>query len=212
MKHAFDFALTTYCQARCRSCARTNQHTGEKEDWLELKHMDYDVFKKVLESSKVFTPDRCDWIQFCGELGDPCMHPKIEEFVDLSLLHADCVHINTNGGLRQPAWYKKLASYGSKIKIKFGIDGVNHDTNWKYREGVDFDRAMKNMETYFHNDGVGSWHFLIFDWNWHQITEAQRIADNIGAEIQFKWNTRSFGKITDENRIKAQELLDTCNQ
>ena len=46
MKYRFDFALTTYCQAKCRSCARTNEVTGDKEDWLELKHMDLGIFQK----------------------------------------------------------------------------------------------------------------------------------------------------------------------
>ena len=41
--------LTTYCQAKCRSCARTNEHTGEKEDWLPLVHMDLDLFENRLK-------------------------------------------------------------------------------------------------------------------------------------------------------------------
>ena len=48
MKHSFDFALTTYCQAKCRSCARTNEETGEKNEWVKLKHMDLEVFKRRL--------------------------------------------------------------------------------------------------------------------------------------------------------------------
>ena len=53
MKHAFDFALTTYCQAKCRSCARTNEHTGEKEDWLPLERFNIFVFQRLLKKTKL---------------------------------------------------------------------------------------------------------------------------------------------------------------
>jgi len=40
--HWLEFALTTYCQAKCRSCARTNQDTGEtyKLNFIELSIYD----------------------------------------------------------------------------------------------------------------------------------------------------------------------------
>ena len=205
MKHSFDFALTTYCQAKCRSCARTNDHTGEKEDWLELKHMKLENFETILKNTK----KELGWIQFCGEVGDPCMHPQIEEFTDIALKYVENVNINTNGGLRQPAWYERLAKqYANRIHIKFGVDGADHDTNWLYREGVDWQRAMGNMTAYFQNGGNGKWHFLIFDWNWCQIPEAVSMAKEIGCDIEFKWNHRDFGRISDENKIHAQQLLE----
>ena len=205
MMHSIDFALTTYCQAKCRSCARTNEETGEKEDWLELRHMQLDNFETILKTTK----KELDWIQFCGEVGDPCMHPQIEKFTDIALKYARSVNINTNGGLRQPDWYSRLArQYEGKIWIKFGVDGADHDTNWLYREGVDWQRAMDNMRAYFQNGGSGVWHFLIFDWNWHQIPEAIAIAKDMRCNIEFKWNTREFGLITKENRVHAQQLLE----
>ena len=50
MKHSIDFALTTYCQARCRSCARTNIDTGKPIDGLKLEHMDINLFKNVVDA------------------------------------------------------------------------------------------------------------------------------------------------------------------
>ena len=63
------------------------------------------------------------------------------------------------------------------------------------------------MEAWFTCGGRGAWHFLIFDWNWHQIPEAVRMAKEIDAELNIKFNTRSFGKITEENKKHAVELL-----
>lgn len=212
MIYNFDFALTTYCQAKCRSCARTNEHTGEKEDWLPLVHMDLDLFEKRLQG---FTK-RIGHIQFCGEYGDPMMHPKIRQFIDTSMKYTDVVSINTNGGLRQPSFYADLVKdYGhpdthptKKIHIKWGIDGTDHYTNWLYREGVDWQRAIDNMTAWFADDGHGAWHFLIFQWNWHQIPDAIKMAKQIGCDIEFKFNNRSWGLISDEDKREALKLLE----
>ncbi len=205
MKHSLDFALTTYCQARCRSCARTNSDTGEKVDWLKLEHMDINMFKNVIED----TNKELDTIEFCGEYGDPCMHPNIEEFIKVGSPHCRRIEIYTNGGLRKPEWYKYIAeNYKDKVKITFGIDGANHNTNWKYREGVDWNRAIDNMKSFFQNGGGGRWEYLIFSWNWNEIPLVKQIAKDIPCELKFKWNTRRWGLIDPSDRKLAQELVE----
>lgn len=212
MKYRFDFALTTYCQAKCRSCARTNQETGNKEDWLELKHMDHGIFSKRLESMR---GKDISYILFCGEFGDPMMHPKVTDFVETSFNYTKLVQINTNGGLRNPEWYKtqalkwNLGKINPKegLEIYWGIDGTDDDTNQLYREGVDTNRAFENMRSWFSNGGKGTWAFLIFDWNWMQIPEAYEIAKDIGCKLEFKFNNRSYGRITEENKRIAVELI-----
>lgn len=213
MKYSFDFALTTYCQARCRSCARTNENTGEKEDWLKLQHMDLEVFEKRLSSFS----KGINRIQFCGEFGDPMMHPQIRQFIDTSLKYTNTVHINTNGGLRRPEFYRELHKAHrqpdldvptKKVHIKFGIDGTDHDTNWLYREGVDWQRAMDNMTAWFENEGHGKWDFLLFEWNWHQIPKAVEIAKQINAPLEFKFNNRHHGLISPESKRLALQLLE----
>ena len=49
MIYNFDFWLTTYCQAKCRSCARTNQDTGEEADFLVPSHMKLETFENRLK-------------------------------------------------------------------------------------------------------------------------------------------------------------------
>lgn len=211
----FDFALTTYCQARCASCARMDQEVhGQVSPGLVLKHMDLDVFTNIVSNSKVIR-EQNEYIQFCGELGDPMMHPQVDKFIETAMHYGGGVHVNTNGGLRQPKWYKHIAEKYDmyewdrrELNIKFGVDGADHDTNWIYREGVNWQRAIDNMEAYFSAGGLGEWHFLIFEWNWHQIEQAQKIADDINAPIFFKFNGRSWGQISDVNKQKAYEVLN----
>ena len=211
MKHSIDFALTTYCQAKCRSCARTNQETGEKEDWVKLKHMDLDVFEKRLKA----TQNNIEFseIEFCGEFGDPMMHPQIDSFIETALKYAPEVSISTNGGLRQPEWYKSIAQkYKKRLIINFAIDGTDHDTNWKYREGVDFQRAMDNMIAFTRSEGNrASWWFLIFDWNWHQVPLAKQMADELDIRITFNYNRRWIGLITPENKKASEKLYRDNN-
>ena len=214
MIYNIDFWLTTYCQARCRSCARTDQDTGEEESWLKKTHMEYDVFLDRLEAFG----EKFGYIQFCGEMGDPCMHPKINEFITASFKYTDDVHLLTNGGLRNPDWYKKLAKVYTNFRgkqtgifCKFGVDGTDHDTNWLYREGVQWQKCYDNMSAYFGAGGRGSWHFLIFDWNWHQIPDAINMAKDMSCQLDFKFNNRNWGKITPDNKRIAIDLLKENN-
>lgn len=215
-KKNFDFALTSYCQAKCRSCTRMDEsNPGQVSPFLKLDHFDLEVFRRIVSNSKAIWENN-HYIQFCGELGDPCMHPQIEDFIDVAWKYGGGVHINTNGGLRKPEWYKHIAEKydtGPKdrrsVSIKWGIDGADHETNWMYREGVDWQRAMDNMTAWFEADGEGEWHFIIFEWNWHQIFQAYELAQNIkNCEIFFKFNGRAWGKISPENKKTALAMLE----
>ena len=210
MKHSFDFALTTYCQAKCRSCARTNQETGEKETWVPLQHMKLDVFEKRLKATQGHI--EFSDIEFCGEFGDPMMHPQIDDFIDTALKYAPEVSISTNGGLRQPEWYKSISQkYKDKLIINFAIDGTDHDTNWKYREGVDFNKAWENMHSWFGNGGKGIWEMLVFTWNIHQIHKAHQIAKMSDIKINFKINRREgFPGLIPNSEL--ENVIDTINQ
>ena len=204
-KISFDFALTSYCQSRCKTCPRTNRETGEPEDWLVIRHVPFDKFKK---NTLGFTKE-IEFIKFCGATGDPMMHPEITKFVDHALTLTDNVRISTNGGIRNEKWYTDMGNkYGNKLQIVFAIDGIDHETNWKYREGVDFERAMNNMKAYIEADGIGIWWFIIFEWNWHQIPQARKMADELGIDIEFKFNQRNHGLISNKSKLKAQRLLN----
>lgn len=182
-KHAFDIEITSYCQAFCAGCQR-NTINGEKREEHIDHHMAYDDFCKLmdnLDQAKI-----CAYIQFCGEFGDPMMHPDIERFIDRALETAPLI-INTNGGLRQPKWYAHLAKkhHDKTLIIEFGVDGTDHETNWMYRKGVNWKRCIENMTQWFQNGGQGWWMFLLFNWNWHQIPDAVEMAKDIGCNVKF---------------------------
>ena len=211
MKAGYEFSITTFCQAKCYSCQRIGDD-GETRADLKQEHMPVETFKRIL-SGIDFNKNKTPYIKLCGEVGDPMMHPQIEDFVSLILddykKHYIAVLISTNGALRNPDWYTRMGlRYKDDLAIVFGIDGTDHETNWMYREGVNWQRAMDNMTTYFNSGGSGEWHFIVFEWNWHQIPIAKKMADKIDCGVFFKFNAREFGKISDENKKQAYKLIE----
>ena len=77
-------------------------------------------------------------------------------------------------------------------------------------KGVNWQRAYDNMKAYFGAGGNGTWHYLIFDWNWHDIPNAMQMAEDIGTDINFKFNGRDYGPITRENKKMAPKPLQEC--
>lgn len=205
---SIDFAITSYCQARCRTCPRTNKDTGQQEDWLVPKHQDYDAF----ERNTMHSNQEIEGIYFCGQTGDPMMHPQVTKFVNQAFRLTEKVTINTNGGIRTAKWYTNMAErYGRNLSIKFGIDGIDHDTNWKYREGVDFKKAYANMTAFAEAGGRAQWDFLIFEWNYHQIPEVARMAKEIDTTVNYKINTQEHG-LLDPNKLgMIEEMICQAN-
>ena len=152
-----------------------------------------------------------DIITLCGEYGDPMMHPQIEQFIRLATDRGYEIELMTNGALRDPDFYKRLATTYSNLQIFFCIDGIDHDTNWKYREGVDFAKAWDNMHSWFGNGGRGIWEMLVFTWNLHQLHKAHQIAKMSDIKINFKINRREgFPGLIPNNEL--ENVIDTINK
>lgn len=208
---AFDFALTSYCQSRCKTCPRTNHETGEPEDWLVIRHVPFSKWKK--NTIGLSDNKELEYIKFCGQTGDPMMHPDITKFIDHAFTMTNNVTVNTNGALRSSNWYTEMGNkYGDELKIVFAIDGIDHDTNWKYREGVDFNKAWNNMVAYGNSPGYTQWDFLIFEWNYHQIPMVAQLAKQINVDkVNYKINTQKHG-LLDANKLPmVKEMICQAN-
>ena len=207
-----EFSITTYCQASCPTCARTDMETLQKVSWLKLQHLPFETYVKFLSS---IDKTKIKKIQICGDYGDPMMHPRIEDIIKVSAETVDLISIHTNGGLRNPEWFSKIAKlYGNKVVMVFGIDGIDEETNSKYRIGVNFNRAMENMIAYKTNGGHVFWDFLIFSFNEDQIKQAHEIAKKHNMEIYFNINTRDYKdiRLTDPTKIlKIKKDIEKYN-
>ena len=201
MDYSLELNITNYCQAKCRTCRRTVTETGETVPWLVLKHMSDIELDSIVEKTNGLNMT----YDLCGEYGDPMMHPKIQDYID-KLTAIGYVSINTNGGLRSSEFYRKNAK-NRRLKITWSIDGIDHDTNWKYREGVNWEKAWSNMYAWFYIGGKGTWEYLMFDWNKDQIPLAKTFANSNNIPIRFKWPNGPFGQIDERTRKELQSTL-----
>ena len=183
-KKWIDFGITTYCNAACPSCPRTDEDVQQAWPWLKPTHVNAKELVKVFERNDYFPG--VEYIRFCGERGDPMMHPDIEYLIDAVCSHRK-VGINTNGSLRNPDFYKRIAEkHGPNCNIIFSIDGFA-DTNHIYRMGLDFDAIWNNFTTFCKADGWADWDFLVWSHNWHQIPRVKKEAKELGIEeVGFK--------------------------
>ncbi len=205
-----DFCITTYCQSKCPTCPRTNEATLDLESFISLQHMPFAVWENVV--------DGIDWsnkiIQFCGEHGDPMMHPDIEKFILSGCSRAWSVEVNTNGGIRNKKWYHDIwekvedCDYG-ELAFTFAIDGLTQETNEKYRINVDFERAWENFNVCANKyPRLTKWDYLIFEHNWHELEDVIRIAKELEVNLVCKVNRGEYGLLRSaEGKQHVQRVL-----
>jgi len=199
--NVLEFDITNYCQAKCPLCPREDVHAQNSQNVFDNTHMGIEHFKKLLDG----IPPHIERLFFCGDYGDPMMHPKIGDIIDLSVQKGLEVEISTNGGLRKPEWYTKIGNqYGNKLHIIFAIDGINAQEHARYRINVDFEKAWANFEAFSKTKAQTSWQFIVFNYNVDSIPEAMNIANHMKVRFYTIINYRPWGtnRITDTNKIQ----------
>lgn len=176
--------LTTKCNAACPMCLRNKngdvvnsnlQNVDFNIDWMN--NFDVPIEKLTL----------------CGNYGDPMVYDKLHELVErwYSLYNKPIIMM-TNGGARTPQWWADLARIGGeKLKIIFGIDGLE-DTNHLYRRHVRWDKLMENTQAFIDNGGNAVWKFIIFRHNQHQMDQAKILAKQKGFQQFEQIKTNRF--------------------
>ena len=185
-----EVALTTICNAACPQCPR-NIYGGKTIDNLPNVSWDIDSFKNTFTAQVL---NHIEHIYFCGTYGEPlackdllaiCKYVKqVSPKIKLG--------IHTNGGLKGPDIFKKLASYVDTLA--FGIDGLA-DTNHIYRRNVVYSKIMANATAFIQAGGHAEWDFIVFRHNQHQVETARALSKELGfANFNVKRTSRFFNK------------------
>lgn len=139
--------LSTYCNAACPQCHRTNPRTLKKVDWLPLVQWSLKEFKtafpvKTLESINNFN--------FCGTWGDPCMNKDILNICEYIINNSDSyIIINTNGSMRDNFWWTHLGYIiQDRGQVVFDIDGTTQEMHSHYRQKTNLKLILDNMKGY----------------------------------------------------------------
>ena len=215
----YNFEISSYCNAGCPSCFRTSLLDSKKYPMNQssymnrLKHLSIDDFQDMLLNNIEFFKNRNHEqivAKFCGEVGDPMMHPQLDQLIGIASTVFDKVEIFTNGGLRNSKWIKKMLTKYKKLFFIFGIDGVTDEVNQKYRVNVRTDLAFENM-IQSAKLRFTKWDFTIFEHNWHQLQDAINFASKHKIYILVRVNGRAYSKISNQNLIEVEKILKKNN-
>ena len=84
--------ISTYCNAACPQCHRTNANGLSKVNWLPLIQWSLKEFKKAFPEE---TMKHIKDFQFCGTWGDPIMNKDVLEICEYIINNSKCwVFIN----------------------------------------------------------------------------------------------------------------------
>ena len=198
--HRIDCEITNRCNAGCPLCPRTGDYKGGVSEVIHrmgYRDIEIDTIQNILDSKSA---QNLKHFSYCGNYGDPFMHPKILDILNLVSSYGITQRLDTNGGMRTPKFWSEVGKIPG-IKINFAIDGLE-DTNHIYRVKTQWHKIMANAEAYIKSGGHADWIMIIFSHNEHQIEEANKLSKKIGfKEFQTKISTRGLN-LSDQKRYQ----------
>jgi len=143
---SLDMELSTYCNAKCPACSRTNEHNNlNKQKWMPLDQVSISKFKKWFSPKDVSSIGS---FHFAGTYGDPGMCKDLYEIVSYIIDNSTTtkISINTNGSMRDEDFWWDIGAKGQKrVKITFDVDGINQEMHEFYRRGTKLSKILDNM-------------------------------------------------------------------
>jgi len=172
---------TTICNAACPQCGREDPRY-----YNDIMH------SSEINLSQIKNMYSLDFIQhlnkmfMCGNFGEPA---AAKDTLAIYRYFKECnpnitLGMNTNGSIRTPTWWVKLAEIFSNPYdyVVFSIDGLE-DTNHIYRRKTVWSKIIDNAQSFISAGGVAHWDMLVYDHNEHQVQQAQDLAKELG----FSW-------------------------
>lgn len=146
-----EIGLTSTCNLNCPLCSRNkklfkdNHQTDNK--FRKDIHIDMDLLMKWL--LKV-TQDQTEevTIKLIGAVGEPTMHPRFLELIELIQIKQFTLWLSTNGSVNSTKWWKKLGLLlPQKSTINVDIDHTDEKHQSFYRRGSNLTKIIKNVES-----------------------------------------------------------------
>lgn len=183
--------LTTYCNAKCPQCHRTNADGLEKADWLPLIQWSFEEFKNMFPPK---TLEHINHFDICGTWGDPIMNKDIFKIVEYIIENSSAhVLINTNGSFRNPDWWWDLGLLGGKrITVMWAVEGVTQEQHSLYRQDTSLESVLENMESFSLAGGLTQVFTVTFKHNEKDLYNIATLVKECGAEDIFFVQSNRF--------------------
>jgi len=180
---SLDMELTTFCNARCPQCSRTDEFNNlNKKEWLPLTQISISKFKKWLSPEDI---SHIKNFHFSGTYGDPGMCKDLDKIVAYIIDNSTTttISINTNGGMRNTDFWWDIGAKGQdRIKIIFDVDGINQEMHEFYRRGVELSRVLDNMSAVLQTPAQVSVLTVLFKHNEEYLEHIQDMCREIGVK------------------------------
>jgi len=180
--------LTDKCQAQCPMCAR-NYHGGKTRPFIRNGDISIDQFKEWFPKQFL---QQLENFYSCGNYGDPAFaHDCLEIYSYVRECNPTVrLALHTNGGMRNPAWWTKLAQHN--IEVIFAVDGFKgkHEL---YRKNTNFDKVIENLTAFCKAGGNARVDSLVFAHNEYEVDELEKYLLDIGVKsVNFISTTRFY--------------------
>lgn len=205
--------ISSNCNLKCTGCVRVNQEDYETISPLIKKnvYLDVSVIKTLLDSKYL---QNLDYIDFCGSIDDPLMHPDFLEIVEYITNKKIKIIVQTNASLRSADYWVKLANILKKQSnsyVKFSVDGLE-DTNHIYRRGSSWNKIIANAKAYIDAGGVAQWQYIVFPWNAHQVEAARELSQTLGfSSFRYRHDRGDVPSNEIEKQQKIKKFQDTIS-
>jgi len=177
--------LTSYCNLACPGCERLANPAALP--FLNTNYMHLEDIKKWFT---IETLPKLAIISFSGQIDEPIIHPEADKIIEYLIeeFPSTRISISTNGATRNEKFFTRIGEISNKYKrpngdkrldVEFAIDGLE-DTNHIYRVGADWNKIMRNAKAFIAAGGLASWKFIMFNHNYNQVKEANKMAVEMG--------------------------------
>lgn len=175
---SWEVELTTRCNSRCVGCSRQSEFHFPNPYFSENVDLDVDLLLKALAATA-----QVDFILFCGNYGDPLLHPEIflilerirESYGDLPIL------LHSNAAFGNEEFWQRLAKYfrSKRSYVKFSIDGLK-DSHEKFRRGTRWSSTLRSAESFIGAGGRAVWKMIEFSSNREEVEAARALSEKMG--------------------------------
>ncbi|MDM8525327.1 SynChlorMet cassette radical SAM/SPASM protein ScmF [Desulfococcaceae bacterium HSG8] len=201
------FYLTEGCNLRCRHCWLAPKYQSPGKSFPALEP---DIFQQVIREAK---PLGLSGVKLTG--GEPLLHPRISELLDIIRSEEVGMSMETNGVLCTPELAEKMAACKDSF-VSVSIDGADAETH-EWVRGVKgcFEAATEAVRLFVKAGLKPQLIMSVMKHNKDQIEAVVRMAESLGAgSVKFNIvQPSSRGNTMHEagQTLTIEELVETGN-